>query len=61
MFLIDGKSLCRRAAFAGSYRTFAFCAHTAFRSNRMMDLVVLAIGLVFFALSIAYVYACDGL
>jgi len=25
----------------------------------MMDVVVLAIGLVFFALSIAYVYACD--
>jgi len=27
----------------------------------MMDVVVLAIGLVFFALSIAYVYACDVL
>jgi len=25
----------------------------------MMDVAVLAIGLVFFALSIAYVYACD--
>jgi len=25
----------------------------------MMDVVVLAIGLAFFALSIAYVYACD--
>jgi len=27
----------------------------------MMDIVMLAIGLVFFALSIAYVYACDRL
>jgi hypothetical protein len=27
----------------------------------MMDVAVLAIGLVFFALSIAYVYACDVL
>jgi len=27
----------------------------------MMDVAVLAIGLVFFAVSIAYVYACDVL
>jgi len=27
----------------------------------MMDVVMLAIGLVFFALSIGYVYACDRL
>jgi hypothetical protein len=27
----------------------------------MMDVAVLAVGLVFFALSIAYVYACDML
>jgi len=27
----------------------------------MMDVAVLAIGLVFFALSVAYVYACDML
>jgi len=27
----------------------------------MMDIVMLAIGFVFFALSIAYVYACDRL
>jgi len=27
----------------------------------MMDAVMLAIGIVFFALSIAYVYACDRL
>jgi hypothetical protein len=27
----------------------------------MMDIAVLAVGVVFFALSIAYVYACDVL
>jgi hypothetical protein len=27
--------------------------------HSMMDVVVLAVGVVFFALSIAYVYACD--
>jgi len=27
----------------------------------MMDIVMLALGFVFFALSIAYVYACDQL
>jgi hypothetical protein len=31
------------------------------RSIAMMDAVMLAIGFVFFALSIAYVYACDQL
>jgi len=31
------------------------------RSTPMMDVVMLAIGFVFFALSIAYVYACDQL
>ena len=30
-------------------------------SIRMMDIVMLAIGFVFFALSIGYVYACDRL
>jgi hypothetical protein len=29
--------------------------------HSMMDVVVLAIGFVFFAVSIAYVYACDQL
>jgi hypothetical protein len=29
------------------------------RSILMMDVAMLAIGIVFFALSIAYVYACD--
>jgi hypothetical protein len=30
-------------------------------STSVMDVVMLAIGLVFFALSIGYVYACDRL
>jgi hypothetical protein len=29
------------------------------RSASMMDIIVLLIGIVFFALSLAYVYACD--
>jgi hypothetical protein len=32
-----------------------------FRSTAVMDVVMLAIAFVFFALSIAYVYACDRL
>jgi hypothetical protein len=31
------------------------------RSNPMLDVAMLAIGFGFFALSIAYVYACDQL
>lgn len=31
------------------------------RRTSMMDVVMLAIGFVFFAVSIAYVYACDQL
>jgi hypothetical protein len=37
------------------------CYETFARSFLMMDVVMLAIGLVFFTLSIAYVYACDQL
>jgi len=33
----------------------------AFRSISMMDVVMVALGLGFFALSIAYVYACEQL
>jgi hypothetical protein len=33
----------------------------ATRSSSMMDIAVLAIGFAFFAVSIAYVYACDVL
>jgi hypothetical protein len=36
-------------------------AASAARSISMLDVVMLAIGLVFFALSIGYVYACDRL
>jgi hypothetical protein len=31
------------------------------RSSEMLDVIMLAIGFVFFAVSIAYVYACDQL
>jgi hypothetical protein len=31
------------------------------RSSEMLDIIMLAIGVVFFALSIGYVYACDRL
>jgi hypothetical protein len=31
------------------------------RSSEMLDIIMLAIGLGFFALSIGYVYACDRL
>jgi hypothetical protein len=41
-------------SFAHDYSLYA-------RSISMMDIVMLAIGIVFFALSIVYVYACDQL
>jgi hypothetical protein len=31
------------------------------REHQMLDLIMLAIGLVFFALSLGYTYACDRL
>ena len=37
------------------------CREAFTRSIPMMDVVMLAIGFAFFALSIAYVYACDQL
>jgi p-aminobenzoyl-glutamate transporter AbgT len=47
-----------RAAPSGIYRqSGAFIV----RRTPMMDVVMLAIGLVFFTVSIAYVYACDRL
>ena len=36
-------------------------ANTTAESITMSDLIMLAIGIVFFAVSIAYVYACDVL
>jgi hypothetical protein len=38
----------------------AFCRIFA-RRHSMMDVIMIAIGVVFFALSIGYVYACDRL
>jgi hypothetical protein len=35
--------------------------HRRARSSEMLDIIMLAIGFVFFAVSIAYVYACDQL
>jgi hypothetical protein len=40
--------------------THRFRLHRA-RSSEMLDIIMLAIGLGFFALSIGYVYACDRL
>jgi hypothetical protein len=37
-----------------------FQLHRA-RSSEMLDIIMLAIGLAFFAVSIGYVYACDRL
>jgi len=48
----------KSAAPSGTYwQSDAFIA----RRIPMMDVVMLAIGFVFFAVSIAYVYACDRL
>jgi hypothetical protein len=47
------KGAHRQKAFAGNYRI------PEVGSIPMMDVIVLAIGFVFFAVSIAYVYACD--
>jgi hypothetical protein len=43
------RLVCRRTS-------FAHC-----RSSKMMDVIMLAIGLGFFALSVGYCYACDRL
>jgi hypothetical protein len=57
-FLIRTKGARCPKTFVGHYKISEF-AHRPIRSTPMMDVAVLAIGLVFFALSIAYVYACD--
>jgi hypothetical protein len=41
-------------------RLFAFSG-SLHREHPMLDVVVLAIGLIFFALSIGYCYACERL
>jgi hypothetical protein len=53
--LIQIKCACRHLASAGTPQELSA------RSTSMMDVVMLAIGFVFFALSIGYVYACDRL
>jgi hypothetical protein len=42
-------------------RCFLKPAASFARSTAMLDVVMLAIGFAFFAVSIAYVYACDQL
>jgi len=47
---------------AVSRRMFAVCgAAGATRSTEMLDIIMLAIGLGFFALSVGYAMACDQL
>jgi hypothetical protein len=59
-FLTRVKGARRPKTFVGHYR-ISELARRPIRSTPMMDVAVLAVGLVFFALSIAYVYACDVL
>jgi len=54
--LIEVKAT--RGHFASTDAALQHLLHGAFP---MMDVVMLAIGFVFFALSIGYVYACDRL
>jgi hypothetical protein len=37
------------------------CANLFARSMQMMDVIMIALGLAFFAVSIAYTFACDRL
>jgi hypothetical protein len=53
--LIQIKFACRHRASASTLLDFFA------RSTSMMDVVMITIGFVFFALSIGYVYACDRL
>jgi hypothetical protein len=50
--LIHATTTRRHQAFTEALQQFAW-------STAMLDAVMLAIGFAFFALSIAYVYACD--
>jgi len=60
LFLTPVKGARLRRRFVGHYRIFEF-SRGPIRRMSMMDVAVLAVGFVFFALSIAYVYACDVL
>lgn len=54
------RALLTQIKMAGGGWAYADEIGTLFiRSAPMMDVVMLAIGFAFFALSIAYVYACD--
>jgi len=61
----EGASIfARRGCGINAYRAGSSREGTATRAARsitMMDVIMLAIGLVFFALSVAYVYACEQL
>ena len=69
MPVVTGNRLLRRIFRAldprqGGAAGRGFCWHAAgFRLGdiSMMDVIMIAIGVVFFALSIGYVYACDRL
>lgn len=47
--------------FAGAPRKCCSRYRDATRSNPMMDILMLALGFVFFALAIGYTYACERL
>jgi hypothetical protein len=48
-------------ALSNSYGLRHYVPHVSRGALRMLDLVMLAIGFAFFAISIGYVYACDRL
>ena len=52
--LMQVKEASRRQAFTGTLQSFVW-------SIPMMDVVMVALAVGFFALSIAYVYACEQL
>jgi hypothetical protein len=49
------------AAVARDERYRGFRTRSFLKERPMLDLILLAVGLGFFALSVAYVYACDRL
>jgi len=53
MYINDAPGIARLAR---GRTSFAHC-----RSSKMMDVIMLAIGLGFFVLSVGYCYACDRL
>ena len=51
--------VCQRVAWEARYDQG--CANPFARSMQMMDVIMIALGLAFFAVSIAYTFACDRL